>query len=248
MSIVSDAVLAATGVIAPVAPTPQLLAASSEIPPTFASKMRALLDRNEPHAFRPRMPKRTFRHYFDSLEGMLGPAEVSAILDGVGDEVLAAEYTEQLVTARALLVEAAPANGYTSLTGPIEIELNEYDKAEWWSVIMIAEDPEYVATELEQGTVSVEQVTTLRQVYPDLYGCFVTILNGAIADKRLAQPTFELHPDLEVTFRIFLGMPIDGVESPGAPAPAAAPSQPAAAKPIKLDQLLPPSGKTESRR
>lgn len=248
MSIVSDAVLAATGVITPETPTPQLLAASSEIPPAFAQKMRALLDRNKPHEFRPRLPKRTFRHYFDSLEAAVTPQQVTDLLDGVGDEVLAAEYLEQLITARQLLVEAAPANGYTSLTGPVEIELNEYDKADWWSVIVVAEDPEYVGTELEQATISVEQVALVRTVYPDLYECFVTILNGALADKRLAQPTFELHPDLETSFRHFLGMPIDGVETPGAtPAPAPVDGS-AAAKPIKLDQLLPPSGKTEARR
>lgn len=248
MSLVSDAVLAATGVIKPIAPTSDHLRASSEIPPDFARRMRDLLTRNEPHEFRPRLPTRTFDHYFDSLEESVAPEAVTEILEGLGDEAFAGEYLEQLVRARQLLVDAAPANGYTTLTGDVRIDLNEYDKAEWWSQIVIAEDPEYAGTELEQATLSVEQVAVLRTVYPDLYSTMATILNGAIADKIRVKPDYELHPALEQIFRIFLGMPIDGMlETAAAQQPAQQPA-PAAAKPIKLDQLLPPSGKTEARR
>ncbi len=250
MSLVSDAVLAATGVMHPLPPSPKLLEAASEIPPQFAQRMRALIERNEPHAFKPRLPKRTFDHYFKVLEEQITPEHVTDILDNLGDEVFAGEYLEQLLKARAVLIGAAPANGYTALTGPVTIDLNEYDKSEWWSVILIAEDPDYIGTELEQVTLSVEQVAMMRQVYPDLYAVMVDILNGAIRDKITKSSPFELHPTLEQTFRIFLGMPIDGMLETSAPAEAPAPAQPEteAAQKIKLDRLLPPSGRTEARR
>lgn len=250
MSLLSDAVIAATGVITPTAPDKQHLKAASELPPQFAERIRGLIKRNEPMAFRPRLPKRTFQHYFKALEQQVTPDQVNEILDNLGDEVFAGEYLEQLILARKLLVDAAPSNGYTSLTGPVEIELNEYDKAEWWSVILMCEDPDYVGVELEQCTVSLEQVAMLRQVFPDLYMTMTQILNGAIQDAITKTPAFELHPVLEQSFRIFLGMPIDSM-SESTQAPAAAqqtPTQPGAEQKIKLDQLLPPSGRTESRR
>lgn len=219
MSLESDALLAATGILAP-SIGPRELAASQAVPAVWEKRLRAWVTAPQaPFAYKP--PPNLERVWM-RLAAPPSQAEIEPLVAalGVDDPMFVADYWLGLMAARNHMVAIWPKWTIMTLSGPHLLPLSQDDIEEVSSVLSVLENPDTLLSELYSRTITANQVAAFKVAFPDLYDFANSILDDAIA-AQLAK-NFDWAPpwDQEDVLRVFRGAPPEIAPPPPPPPPA----------------------------
>lgn len=199
MSLESESLLAVTGCIRPkINESPARMA---EIPERLRTRVGRWLRGparpwTPPPYHDPAKLRERFAHTPDELDGH----------DGL-DEVLAAEWVQEVKDARASLIARWPGiplrGGLTSLEPPLAHD----GAADWLALVAIAEDPFRLLDELEAGALLPAQLELFQEVYPELTRVVTEAVFSMVVD--LAAKGTDLPEAKERGLRMILGTPPD---------------------------------------
>lgn len=201
MSLESESLLAVTGVIKP--RINESLGRMAEVPGRIATRVQRWLASTGPA--RPWTPppyhdpqklRERFVHTPDTLEGV----------DGL-DEVLAAEWVNEVAEARASLTDRWPGIPMRGGITAIEPPLSHDAAQDWLALVAIAEDPLRLVDDLDSGAALPAHVDLFAEVYPEL----MIVLTKAVMDAVVALVArgTELPEAKERGVRMVLGTPED---------------------------------------
>lgn len=201
MSIASESWLATTGIITPnvsrYAP-----ATAAEVPLRLQNRVKRWLSGKEakPWAPLPARDPEALREKFVHTPGML--PGVDAL-----DDVVGAEWVQDVAHARAALLERWPAVQMRGGMATMEPPLSHDQAQDWLALVEVIEDPFRLMDELDAGALLPAQLAVFEEVYPELFGVVsVAVFEATVAaiGKRA-----EFTPPQEYGVRMVLKTPPD---------------------------------------
>jgi hypothetical protein len=223
MSEISEALLAVTGVIRP-RPDDESIGKAAELLEDFRARIRRWIASSTVKPWSPPLA-----HGFSTREGlreriMYTPDEPDGVHD-LGDDVLAAEWTEELKDARAQLLAAWPGVVMRGGLEAEEVPLSFDRGQDWLGLVGVVEDPFRLLLELESGAVLPAQLALFESVYPELARILTEETFAALVDLQVKSR--ELPPAKDRVVRLVLKVP------PESPILVPKPEEPPPEKPKK---------------
>ena len=221
MSLLSESLLAVTGVIRP-KPDDTSVGRADELLEQLKARARRWLGSSTVKPWTP-PPSQGFATAEALRERLLyTPGEPEGV-EHLGDAVLAAEWVLELKDAREQLCAAWPGMAMRGGLAEEEPPLSLDRTQDWLGLVAVVEDPTRLLHELEAGAVLPAQVAIFKSVYPDIMRQLVGDLFKALVDLQLKNR--DLTPAKERSLRLVLGTP------PEEPILVAKPEEPPPGKP-----------------
>lgn len=205
MSELSEALLGITGVIRP-RPDDESIGRAAELLVDFKARIRRWVASSVVKPWSPPLS-----HGFATREAlrerlMYTPDEPDGVHD-LGDEVLAAEWTEELKDARQQLLDAWPGVVMRGGLEAEEVPLSFDAGQDWLGLVGVVEDPFRLLLELESGAVLPTQLAMFESVYPDLARILVDETFSALVDLQVKHR--ELTPAKDRVVRLVVKVPAE---------------------------------------
>jgi hypothetical protein len=236
----AEALVAVTGINPRTPPTPEDLLAAQSLVERWAGKVRRFLRGDkQPMPWKPPPPSQKLQ---DRVIQQPTPMEVEAWFAALNEPGLGLDYLATIQRGREHVDSIWPKIAAPGVAADV-FPLAHDDLDEVWSVYRVLDDPDLILDEILAWTLTIEQVTAWRTVYPELS----SLLDDVVAEQLIdwiasGKPLMWQQEDV---IRTLQGLPME------APIVVAASEAPEVKQPtprqIKYESLLTPAERAASK-